>query len=94
MSLLEVNLHSPPPPLPPSLCPPLPLPFHLPIILTPLFIQSSAPLGVIMVSHDSRLIQETNCILWVIENNGISEIDGEFDDYRCEVLKSLGETVD
>ena len=49
-------------------------------------------LGVILVSHDARLIEETNCQLWVIEDRGISEIDGEFDDYKQEVLQSLGET--
>ena len=47
--------------------------------------------GVILVSHDARLIEETNCQLWVIEDKGISEIDGEFDDYKQEVLQSLGE---
>ena len=48
-------------------------------------------LGVILVSHDARLIEETNCQLWVIENKGISEIDGDFDDYKQEVLQALGE---
>ena len=50
--------------------------------------------GVILVSHDARLIQETDCQLWVIENQSISEIDGEFDDYRREVLQALGELID
>eukprot|EP00731_Ephydatia_muelleri_P023868 Em0016g139a len=49
--------------------------------------------AVILVSHDARLIQETNCTLWVIENNNIAEIDGDFEDYRKEVLQSLGETI-
>lgn len=47
-----------------------------------------------MVSHDSRLIQETNCTLWVVEGKNVAEIDGEFDDYRREVLQALGELVD
>jgi len=50
--------------------------------------------GVILVSHDARLIQETDCQLWVIEDKGISEIDGDFDDYRREVLQALGELID
>ena len=50
--------------------------------------------GVIMVSHDSRLILETECVLWVIEDKQIVEIDGEFDDYKREVLQSLGELID
>lgn len=49
--------------------------------------------GVIIVSHDERLIRDTNCQLWVIEHKGIEEIDGDFEDYRKELLESLGETV-
>merc|ERR1712062_315570 len=49
--------------------------------------------GIIIVSHDERLIRETNCTLWVIEDQGIEEIDGDFDDYRKEVLEQLGEEV-
>ncbi|EDV92168.1 ATP-binding cassette sub-family F member 1 [Drosophila grimshawi] len=49
--------------------------------------------GVIIVSHDERLIRETGCMLYVIEDQTINEIDGEFDDYRKEVLDSLGEVV-
>ena len=47
-----------------------------------------------MVSHDSRLIQETNCTLWIVEEKKVYEIDGEFDDYKREVLQALGELVD
>ncbi|GFU36164.1 ATP-binding cassette sub-family F member 1 [Nephila pilipes] len=49
--------------------------------------------GVVIVTHDERLIRETNCQLWIIENQNIDEIDGDFDDYRKELLESLGETV-
>ncbi|KAF7489921.1 ATP-binding cassette sub-family F member 1 [Sarcoptes scabiei] len=49
--------------------------------------------GVIVVTHDERLIRETDCQLWVIEDNSIAEIDGDFDDYREEILQSLGEKV-
>merc|ERR1719210_2704989 len=49
--------------------------------------------GVIIVSHDERLIRETNCQLWVIEEQSIDEIDGDFDDYRKEVLDELGEEI-
>merc|ERR1712223_943984 len=49
--------------------------------------------GVIIVSHDERLIRETNCQLWVIEEQTINEIEGAFDDYRKEVLDQLGEEV-
>jgi ATP-binding cassette, subfamily F, member 1 len=49
--------------------------------------------GVIIVSHDERLIRETNCALYVIEDQTINEVDGDFDDYRKEVLDSLGEII-
>jgi len=49
--------------------------------------------GVIIVSHDERLIRDTNCNLYVIEDQGISQIDGGFDDYRHELLESLGESI-
>ena len=53
----------------------------------------SFPGGVIIVSHDERLIRETECQLWVIEEQTINEIEGNFDAYRKEVLDSLGEEV-
>ncbi|KAL3990375.1 ABC transporter family protein [Acanthocheilonema viteae] len=49
--------------------------------------------GVVMVTHDERLIKETNCQLWIVENLGIAEIDGDFEDYRKEILDQLGETT-
>ncbi|XP_037047997.1 ATP-binding cassette sub-family F member 1 [Bradysia coprophila] len=49
--------------------------------------------GVVIVSHDERLIRETDCTLYVIEDQTINEIEGDFDDYRKEVLDSLGEVV-
>ena len=42
--------------------------------------------GVIIVSHDMRLIQDANCTLWIVEDKTINEIDGNFEDYRAEVL--------
>ncbi|KAL5104780.1 ATP-binding cassette sub-family F member 1 [Taenia crassiceps] len=49
--------------------------------------------GVIIVSHDERLIRDTDCILWIIEDQDIVEICGEFDDYRREILDALGEEL-
>ncbi|CAL1545593.1 unnamed protein product [Lymnaea stagnalis] len=49
--------------------------------------------GVIIVSHDERLIRDTDCQLWVVENKTINEIDGDFDDYRRELLEALGENI-
>jgi len=45
--------------------------------------------GVLIVSHDARLITQTNCQLWVVENRGIEQIDGDFDDYKQEILDEL-----
>lgn len=50
-------------------------------------------IGVVIVSHDERLIRETNCQLWVVEDKTINEVDGDFDDYRKELLQELGETI-
>lgn len=46
-----------------------------------------------MVSHDERLIRETDCQLWVVENQEIVQIDGDFDEYRKEILEQLGEVT-
>ena len=45
------------------------------------------------MSHDARLILETECQLWVVEANNIHEIEGGFEDYRQEILEKLGETT-
>lgn len=49
--------------------------------------------GVVVVTHDERLIRATDCVLHVVEDQSIEEIDGDFDDYRQEILEQLGEVV-
>lgn len=49
--------------------------------------------GVVVVTHDERLIRATDCVLYVVEDQSIEEIDGDFDDYRQEILEQLGEIV-
>lgn len=49
--------------------------------------------GVVIVSHDERLIRDTECDLWAIEDENIRRIDGGFDDFRRLLLESLGENV-
>uniref|UniRef100_A0A8C6EQS6 ABC transporter domain-containing protein n=1 Tax=Marmota marmota marmota TaxID=9994 RepID=A0A8C6EQS6_MARMA len=49
--------------------------------------------AVIAVSHDARLITETNCQLWVVEEQSVSQIDGDFQDYKREVLEALGKVM-
>ena len=47
----------------------------------------------IIVSHDARLITETQCQMWVVEDKAVNQIDGDFEDYKREVLEALGETL-
>jgi len=49
--------------------------------------------GVVIVSHDERLIRETDCQLWVVEDQTLNEVDGDFEDYRKELLDMLGEEI-
>ncbi|XP_046875504.1 ATP-binding cassette sub-family F member 1 isoform X2 [Hypomesus transpacificus] len=49
--------------------------------------------AVIIVSHDARLITETQCQMWVVEDKAVNQIDGDFEDYKREVLEALGETL-
>ncbi|KAM6899582.1 ATP-binding cassette sub-family F member 1 [Xenentodon cancila] len=49
--------------------------------------------AVIIVSHDARLITETQCQLWVVEDSTVNQIDGDFEEYKREVLEALGETM-
>ncbi|XP_057555551.1 ATP-binding cassette sub-family F member 1 isoform X5 [Hippopotamus amphibius kiboko] len=69
-------------------------------VLIPLFLLPPCPpfspssfKAVIIVSHDARLITETNCQLWVVEEQSVSQIDGDFEDYKREVLEALGEVM-
>lgn len=57
------------------------------------FLLTSFFKAVIVVSHDARLITETNCQLWVVEEQSVSQIDGDFEDYKREVLEALGEVM-
>ena len=49
--------------------------------------------GVIVVTHDERLIRETECQLYIIENQTINYMQDDFDDYRKELLEELGEEI-
>lgn len=47
--------------------------------------------GVVLVSHDSRLIRSVNCTLWVCDKQTVKPFDGDIDDYRDTFLKELEE---
>ncbi|TMW65955.1 hypothetical protein Poli38472_003720 [Pythium oligandrum] len=45
--------------------------------------------GVVIVTHDARLIETTECILWVVGDEDVVEWDGKFSDYRQSILDDL-----
>lgn len=49
--------------------------------------------GVVLISHDRRLLQRTNCALWLCEGNGkgIQPLgsDFSFDKYEKRVLRQI-----
>jgi len=42
--------------------------------------------GLILVSHDSRLISEVCKQIWVVGDNTVTEYEGDFEDYRNELI--------
>merc|ERR1711957_286635 len=47
--------------------------------------------GVVVVSHDARLIQEMGCQLWVVEDGTVYQFEKEFNGYRDKILRQLDE---
>jgi ATP-binding cassette subfamily F protein 1 len=45
--------------------------------------------GVVLVSHDARLIETTNCQLWVVEEQNVWPWEAGFADYRADLLHKL-----
>jgi hypothetical protein len=43
--------------------------------------------GVVLVSHDSRLIENAGCALWVCENQGCREFEGGLQEYRERIIE-------
>ena len=50
--------------------------------------------GVVLVSHDARLILETDCKLYECANRNCKEVDGDFNDYRDLVLERLEQDIE
>jgi ABC-type multidrug transport system ATPase subunit len=50
--------------------------------------------GIIIVTHDQRLIEQCDCTLWVVEKLGVTEWTAGFDDYKESILKQLEEEVE
>ena len=45
--------------------------------------------GVVLVSHDARLIETTNCRLWVVDDQNVEPWHKGFKDYRDHLLIKL-----
>merc|ERR1712232_1520801 len=50
--------------------------------------------GIVVVTHDQRLIEECDCTLWVVEKQGVTEWKEGFDDYKDTILQQLEEEVE
>jgi ATP-binding cassette subfamily F protein 1 len=50
--------------------------------------------GVVIVTHDQRLIEECECTLWVVEKQGVTAWAEGFDDYKATILRELEEQVE
>ncbi|KAL5221282.1 hypothetical protein ABZP36_025995 [Zizania latifolia] len=55
--------------------------------------------GVVLVSHDSRLISrvcddEQKSEIWVVEDGTVNKFDGTFDDYKGELLEEIKKEVE
>jgi ATP-binding cassette subfamily F protein 1 len=55
--------------------------------------------GVVLVSHDSRLIShvcddEERSQLWIVEDGTVRNFPGTFDDYKDDLLKEIKAEVD
>ncbi|KAI9922325.1 hypothetical protein PsorP6_000971 [Peronosclerospora sorghi] len=45
--------------------------------------------GVVIVTHDARLIESTECVLWVCGDQDVVVYDGTFEDYKKSILDDL-----
>ena len=50
--------------------------------------------GIVVVTHDQRLIEECDCELWVVEKQGVTKWEEGFDDYKDTILRQLEEEVE
>ena len=50
--------------------------------------------GIVVVTHDQRLIEECDCTLWVVEKQGVTEWKEGFDDYKDTILRELEERIE
>jgi ATP-binding cassette, subfamily F, member 1 len=49
--------------------------------------------GIIVVTHDQRLIEECEMTLWVVEKRGVTRWEAGFGDYKATILRELEEAI-
>jgi Fe-S cluster assembly ATPase SufC len=50
--------------------------------------------GIVVVTHDQRLIEQCDCTLWVVEKQGVTVWEAGFDDYKATILAQLEAEVE
>jgi len=50
--------------------------------------------GIVVVTHDQRLIEECECDLWVVEKLGVTKWEAGFEDYKSDILRQLEEEAE
>lgn len=50
--------------------------------------------GIVVVTHDQRLIENCDCELWVVEKQSVTKWTAGFDDYKASLLKEMEERMD
>ena len=50
--------------------------------------------GIVVVTHDQRLIESCQCTLWVVEKRGVTKWEAGFDGYKETLLKEMEEQVE
>lgn len=50
--------------------------------------------GIVVVTHDQRLIENCDCTLWVVEKEGVTQWVKGFDDYKNSLLTEMEEQAD
>jgi len=49
--------------------------------------------GIVVVTHDARLIEQCNCTLWVVEKQGVTQWQEGFEDYKSTLLREMEEKM-
>ena len=55
--------------------------------------------GIVIISHDSRLLSRVcddaeRAEVWIVDNGEVEEYDGDFEDYKMELMKEIADELD